>query len=192
MDPHPQHPACPFAHPGGARAWRIPDLELLSSRVAETQPSQAASALGLRDKGLPGVEKIGMEGCLYTWDSQIPQLTEEEDRRVFQMTIQHTLIVSELGAFQTSSVMKAPDIRQAEEAKQPQGMVTIDMALGEAVDDLLWLMHSIFISVVIYLCLSCSKMIFVQHSKRQWLKSINYNGAHITVKRKEDGRMEEK
>lgn len=133
-----------------------------------------------------------MERCLYTWVSQIPQLTEEEDRGVFQMTIQHTLIVSELGAFQTSSVTEAPDIRQAEEAKQPQGMVTIDMALGEVVDDLLWLMHSIFISVVIYLCLSCSRMIFVQHSKRQWLKSINYNGAHITTKRKENGRMEEK
>ena len=120
--------------------------------------------------------KIVTEGCLYTWASQIPQLTEQEDRGVLQMTIQQPLIVPELRAFQTPSVRGAADMRQAEEAKQPQGRVTINMHLKEVVDDLLWLMHSIFISVVIYLCLSGSAKIFVQHSKRWRMKSINDNG----------------
>lgn len=53
----------------------------------------------------------------------------------------------------------------------------INMDLEEFMNDLPELMHSIFINFVyFFLCLSCSAKIPVQHPKRLWIKSKNYNG----------------
>lgn len=84
-------------------------------------------------------------------------------------------------------------MRQAEEAKQPQGRVTINTDRKEVVDDPLWLMHPIFISVVMYVCLSGSAKIFVQCSKRQHIRRVSMTMEHkLQRERKENGRMEEK
>ena len=91
--------------------------------MTETQPSQAASTLVLREKGLREGEKTGVEGCLHTWASQIPQFTEQREREgILQTTIKHTLIMPELEAFKHQMSWKHHYIRQAVEEKPPQGM----------------------------------------------------------------------
>lgn len=62
------------------------------------------------------------------------------------MTPRRAPIGPEPRAFQV--LRKHHDVSRMSEAKQPQGMGTINTDLGGFVDDLLWLMHSIFINFV--------------------------------------------
>lgn len=69
-------------------------------------------------------------------------------------------------AFQTPNVMEAPSQQTGWKSKTPQGMVRINMDLEEIVDDLLELMHSIFINFVSLFMPVLFPKIFVQPPQR--------------------------
>lgn len=186
MDLQPQHPTYLLNSPQRPKSLENSWHELLSSRVTETQPSQAASTLVLREKGLREGEKTGVEGCLHTWASQIPQFTEQREREgILQTTIKHTLIMPELETFKHQMSWKHHYIRQAVEEKPPHGMNGDNQYGSGGICE--WSAMAYRFINFIYLFLSCSKKIFVQHSKRLWIKSANFNG-----RGRGNGRMEEK
>lgn len=168
-------PCIPFHSPQRPKSLENSSHELLGFRVAETHPRVE----GQRIEG-SGEDRNGRVFIHMGFPDPSTHRIERQRGISDDYT---TNSEPELRAFQTSSVREVPDIRQAEEAKQPQGRVMINTDGEEVVGHLLWLMHSIFINVVIYLCLSCSKKIFVQHSKKtvdeehKLQRSINYNGS---------------
>lgn len=159
MDLHPQHPTYLLNSPQRPKSLENSRHELLSSRVTETQPSQAASTLVLREKGLREGEKTGVEGCLHTWASQIPQFTEQREREgILQTTIKHTLIMPELEPFKHQMSWKHHYIRQAVEEKPPHGMNGDNMDLEEFVNDLPWLIDLLILFT--YSCLVPRRFLF--------------------------------
>lgn len=148
--------------------------------AAQLQRGREPSPLGcqrpeLRDK-LRGAEKIGMEECLYTRAPQIRQLTERRDREgVFQVILQQTLIVPELRAFQTPSVMEAPWHQPPVGSKTARGNGNDQYGPGRICGwpAMAYIFYFYQMGSFIYACLVPESS--VQHSKRWWMESVNFS-----------------
>lgn len=158
---HPLHTIYPFTP--GPKAWRIPDVSCSAPEWQRPNPPKAASALGLRDK-LRGVEEIRMEESWYTWASQIPQLTEQRDEKDYFRWLHNKLWAraKSLSNIQCygSTRTSATRLKQTSHRERGQSM---------------WMWKNLWMncyglcilfssSWFIYLCLSCSTKISVQHS----------------------------
>lgn len=133
--------------------------------------------------GLREGERTRVEGCLHSWASQTPQFTEQGEREtVLQSPIKHTFIVPEQEPIQTWNVMEA-SLHQNGEAKPPQGMNSDNQHGSAGICE--WSAIAYVFTHFIYLCLSYSKQIFVQHSKWPWMERIHFSG-----RGRKDGRIE--